>query len=64
MKWIPVTERLPPFKETVLVYCDYKVMTPAFVFQNKRWLAKWNHTEILGVTHWMPLPKPPKTTES
>lgn len=69
-KWIPVTERLPDDEELVLIlckngarfvgycgkqYCDYE----------RRWRIKTalNSTKLLNlgrVTHWMPLPEPPK----
>ena len=71
-KWIPVTERLPEEHEMVLCYTpvdDY--MCVGFVRKYKwggKTLLKWNiitamrSTKILTkkVTHWMPLPEPPK----
>lgn len=52
-KWIPVTERLPKEEETVLAFGTLGVA----------WLD-WRHDNKWccygGVTHWMPLPEPPK----
>jgi len=52
-KWIPVTERLPKEEKTVLAFGTLGVA----------WLD-WRHDNKWccygGVTHWMPLPEPPK----
>ena len=62
MKWIPVTERLPEDGEEALCITKW----------GQRWVAVWNeigdHLWTDGenwcsnsfVTHWMPLPEPPK----
>ena len=64
-QWIPVTERLPertlPPKD-VLVYhdlgCGMFVDRAWYSYDKKRWCS------VLGmklkVTHWVPLPEPPK----
>ena len=63
MKWIPVTERLPESAERYLVMrFDYVTRTPfcdLLWFENGRW---WNrrYDGDYAVTHWMPLPEPPK----
>lgn len=55
--WIPVTERLPEKTGSYLVYVYGEVTEMNF------WHGKWH---MLGddytkaVTHWMPLPQPPK----
>lgn len=63
-KWIPVTERLPGFEiERVLVITkgDFllgypKMDTDRYV--NHRWVRYGDN-----VTHWMPLPEPPREVE-
>lgn len=67
-RWIPVTERLPertlPPKD-VLVYhdlgCGMFVDRAWYSYDKKRWCS------VLGmklkVTHWVPLPEPPKEGE-
>ena len=56
-KWIPVTERLPREQETVLTWGKQGVI-----------LLDWRHDNkwccFGDVTHWMPLPQPPKDGES
>ena len=62
-RWIPVTERLPEDGERALVMrFDYVTNTP---FYDLLWFDKgewWNrrYTGDYAVTHWMPLPEPPK----
>lgn len=60
-KWIPVTERLPEEYTRVIGFMAWKSMT-AIEYQNGKWYSI-DHLEPLpdeAVTHWMPLPKPPK----
>jgi hypothetical protein len=76
MNWIPVKERLPEKLQDVFVYipdfCPQKIYnaywTEHFLIDDtveKVWLAngycckhpEWSFEDI---THWMPLPKPPK----
>jgi hypothetical protein len=67
-KWIPVTERLPNYFGDFIVavkegtgnrYSDYASYDP--------YQQKWRTGCMLGrmdeVTHWMPLPEPPKERE-
>ena len=59
-RWIPVTERLPRDRQFVLVYCgDNKRIRPSDRFDVAILLGDSIFTS-LGVTHWMPLPEPPK----
>lgn len=59
-KWISVKDRLPEEKEWVLCYCRAKIKE-VLRFQNGEWYHDPNHTYMYGfVTHWMPLPEPPK----
>ena len=57
MKWIPVTERLPETHENVLVRSKFVKMRTDFISRDGRWYT------TPGVTHWMPLPEPPKEEE-
>lgn len=59
-RWIPVTERLPDGKALT---CDKKgnihVMWHYSGFQDPFGIAK-NDSRFYPVTHWMPMPEPPK----
>ena len=59
-KWIPVTERLPEFGARVICKCRaniYEVLT----WTVDGWEHDPQHVYMSGfVTHWMPLPEPPK----
>lgn len=74
-KWIPVTERLPEKDGLYLVVacdegCPYgegiwydTVVVTAEYYDDGRWVWYENGTEYDLcdiVTHWMPLPEPPK----
>lgn len=61
-KWIPVTERLPVDWCPVLVMVR-EVGEPLLgSYRENVWFhERWNTTFIDGaVTHWMPIPEPPK----
>jgi hypothetical protein len=56
--WISVKDRLPDPFEVVLVYDDTdKCVEEAYMTRHKEWVGIKikNH-----VTHWLPLPQPPK----
>ena len=61
-KWVPVTERLPKYREKVLCQTEYGMVVG---FCDNEWgQVEWT-TGLFGggtfnPTHWMPLPKPPK----
>lgn len=61
-RWIPVTERLPEkrgsYLATIRLFYN-KVRTGEAVWNGKRW-GDICHNLPLQVTHWMPLPEPPK----
>jgi hypothetical protein len=69
-KWIPVGKRLPEDEELVLIHCKNGAMFVGYcgkqyVDLERRWRIKTalNSTKLLNlgrVTHWMPLPQPPK----
>ena len=57
-KWIPVAERLPEKDGIYLTFNKKKQYEFHFFQTGKRmWPAVWDED---GVTHWMPLPNPPK----
>lgn len=64
-RWIPVSERLPNVFEGVLAYCP-KNRNTYLLYINAR--GEWHFFDktVAGalldeaVTHWMPLPEPPK----
>ena len=60
-KWIPCGERMPEEYTRVIGYMAWHAMT-AIEYQHGRWFSI-DHLEPLpdeAVSHWMPLPKPPK----
>lgn len=70
VRWIPVTERLPKDEKDVLAYYGFK---HDGVLSDQRFIGTlcyfrfdpnphWQHEGQgkLTVTHWMPLPEPPK----
>ena len=56
-KWIPVAERLPEHKEYVLL-CSSKGSILKGYYDHE-W-GCWSGFKSVIITHWMPLPKPPK----
>ena len=62
-KWISVDDRLPKPSKRVLIYSRHGFCESAFyIGVPEEWRVAWNH-EMLdadSVTHWMPLPEPPK----
>ena len=55
--WISVKDRLPEKYEEVLVYSAKYGVQVDWIADNTDYLW-WNYGEL--VTHWMPLPEPPK----
>lgn len=57
-RWIPVTERLPKKFKDVLTYGKYGIMIDKYIGQ---FCGEDSFALALrNVTHWMPLPEPPK----
>jgi hypothetical protein len=54
--WIPVTERVPEQGQEVIVFSG-GVLKPR-VFAYHFWCK--DYTSFAHITHWMPLPEPPK----
>lgn len=60
-RWIPVTERLPDAGERVLCYCRANIYEVMKMRTDGDWVYDTNHVYMHSfVTHWMPLPTPPK----
>ena len=69
MEWISVNDRLPKFGENVFVYGESKLNICKLISKietiegiNTEWEESLfpKSIGVLAVTHWMPLPKPPK----
>lgn len=63
-KWIPVSERLPKPGDVVLAHSKYKeILVVQWDCASERWLTDtWDYMKD-SITHWMPLPEPPKEGE-
>lgn len=60
-RWIPVTERLPDAGKRVLCYCRANIYEVMKMRTDGDWVYDTNHVYMHSfVTHWMPLPQPPK----
>ena len=70
-KWIPVTERLPedgvPVLATYIGYntkkprTDYIVAFDVNEYEWRDWIGGYMENPVrVKITHWMPLPEPPK----
>ena len=65
--WIPVTERLPELRHAVLVYAPYMQNQFMAYWTGNEW-RNWGPDDWADrvfpkcheITHWMPLPEPPK----
>lgn len=64
--WISVKDRLPVAKEVVLTYeTAFDSMSMAFRLSNTgEFINVGDYYALDAVTHWMPLPKPPKETHN
>ena len=76
MEWISVSDRLPNVDKTtsnyekigVIAYCkgwskpQYRIYERTLVRGKKvyRWKYHWDRISDENITHWMPLPEPPK----
>jgi hypothetical protein len=65
-EWISVKDRLPDYVQQVLVYRTECFVCEVMEYRNGSWNI-WNgeyfdsfNSEFNDITHWMPLPEPPK----
>lgn len=59
-QWIPVAEQLPETEKIVLAYTGVGYFSETAQWTGYRWEKTWDFEVLYGVTHWMPLPEPPK----
>lgn len=68
-RWIPVTERLPESGKFVLLFYAKTNRNPTQFAKNTMAVGRYEYGMFLvegcaaQVTHWMPLPEPPKEGE-
>lgn len=64
--WISVEDKLPNKDQDVLIYKGNHIGDMMYVYTysgNNEWedeYGYWSRTDDEGITHWMPLPAPPK----
>lgn len=59
-EWIPVDERLPQHGDIVLCNTRYHYEVLQWDGRANRWVNRFMNPKKEYVTHWMPLPTPPK----
>ena len=60
-RWISVEERLPEEKHAVLVWQPQYLNSYVVTLSEGEWYVFGGYgTKVFGVTHWKPLPEPPK----
>ena len=62
-KWIPVSERLPENGDTVIVCDTREDYVNSFWYDHGWWYNEGHRVSLEEITHWMPLPEPPKEGE-
>lgn len=60
-RWIPCSERLPKEKQRVIVRCATVGTTVGWILWGE-WMTDLGRG-CADVTHWMPLPQPPKEVQ-
>lgn len=66
-KWIPVTERLPEQFSSVIVFRKtktYSMLHYSSALGFHFYDSEWGDVTVDNVTHWMPLPEPPKEKDN
>ncbi len=59
-EWISVKDRLPEDNKEVLIYCGSYHELGWYESDNKSWRSDFLGCCTDDITHWMPLPQPPK----
>ena len=61
-RWIPCSEKLPEKHVEVLAYSPYWGKIVVAMWGGEFWLEQWTDDDLekSEITHWMPLPEPPK----
>ena len=67
-RWIPVTERLPENDQDVLVMVHWRDYPENMMCYGRKYKTRWylwngelgELVKGFDITHWMPLPEPPK----
>ena len=66
-KWISVTERLPKAFEHVLINAPgdkpFNTVHEAHLRKDRLWDTGLYRYDMEDITHWMPLPEPPKEVD-
>jgi len=64
MEWISIKDRLPDIDKRVLIYLSHGVIKVDERYKSLygKQIGNWRYTyPETNITHWMPLPEPPKT---
>ena len=63
-EWISVKDRLPQVKEDVLIYDSHhrNIYKAWYIGDIDVWFSNEYLPQFINITHWMPLPEPPKET--
>lgn len=63
-KWIKCSEQLPTTRQTILIYDEYEGVCAGYYDSDyAKFRAVDDIFRSLNVTHWQPLPEPPKESE-
>ena len=68
-RWIPTAERMPDLMEDCLIYYRERTIQALYCQPIRRERPvftshlEYDHIDPSDVTHWRPLPAPPKVTE-
>jgi len=60
MGWIPNSEQMPEFYQNVIAFSEEDGIHTAYYDRLGKWSVMAEGTTLSGVTHWQPLPEPPK----